>query len=180
MAEKNMLEFKNLETDLNDVKAIQDMISGTVFENDSFGQNYMKTDFKKEQLSSLTLSSVNGKLEFISVNKNHIFKNSLTEKELFQILGVTKNGISKRSGKYQEYLYGLYLRALKENDKEFINNVFNKAIVFKNNLNYVKMLSKRSTFMKLWRKNFGNISPLKLFKETGDLDKINFIAETNK
>lgn len=180
MAEKKTLDFKNLEIDLSEVNAIQNMISDTVFGNSLANLNYMRTDFNEEIGSSLTLSGVNGNLEFVSVNKNQAFKNMLTEKELFKILGVTKNGISKKSGKYQEYLYGLYLRALKENDKAFMSEIYNKVIVFRNNLNYVKMLSKKTSCIKKWKAIYGNLSPIKIFKETGDLSKISILAEANK
>ena len=148
MSKEKILEFKNIEISFDDVTAVQKMISNTLYD-DSFNKiNYMNiTNNSDISLPELKLTNKNGGLEFISVNKNN--NNRISEEEFFEIVGVTKKGISKRSGKYQEELYGLYLSAKSENDEGFIKDIFDKAIVFKNNLNYVKMLIQNSISIKL-------------------------------
>ena len=62
----------------------------------------------------------------------------------------------------------------------YILDILNKAIVFENNLNYVKVLMNDKSFMKAWRRNFGKESPINIFKESGNLRKINIINEQKK
>ncbi len=176
MSKTKLLEFTNIEISFDDVSSVQRMLSET-FYDDSFNKiNYMNIKKNSDMnLPKLKLSNQNGSLEFISINKNKA--NSISEEEFFEIIGVTTKGISKRSGKYQEKLYGLYLVAKSKNDKGFMKDIFDKAIVFKNNLNYVKMLTQKPLFRKNWRKNYGNISPVKMFKDTGNLRIFNIIAE---
>ena len=170
----------NFVLDLDEIESVKNLINTTLYDDSYNKLNYMKNSLKfKTTESSLTLSSSNGSLEFISINKDNFspYNSILSEEEFFEIIGMTKKGISKRSGKYQVSLYSFYLQAKDENDKGFINDIFSKAIVFRNNLNYVKTLSQNKDFKRIWRKNFGNKNPVTLFKDNGDMKLINTINE---
>ena len=119
---------------------------------------------------------------FISINKKVLapYVNTISEEKFFNIIGLKKKGLSKKSGKYQESLYSHYIRAIAEEDNGYIEDVLNKAIVFENNLNYIKKLTKNKKFMKEWRKNFRDESPLEIFKNSGNLKLINVINEQIK
>ena len=76
--------------------------------------------------STLSLANNKGQLEFISLDRNSFMPSSmqLTEEEFFNIVGATKKGISKKSGRYQESLYGHYLEAKQNNDSGYISDIF--------------------------------------------------------
>ncbi|MBQ9246383.1 hypothetical protein IJ182_08975 [bacterium] len=183
MANNDSLNISNIELDLNEISSVKNLISGVLFDDSFNNLNYIKNcSFHKPVKSTLSVNNVNGNLEFISVDSNVFspFAKVITEKVFFEIVGATNQGLSKNSGEYQEYLYGLYWEAKKENDEGFISDIFNKAYVFKNNLNYVKKISENPLFKKEWHKNFGRISPVKVFKHEGSLKKINIISEMIK
>ena len=119
----------------------------------------------------------NSEPEFVSVEKNSFkpYIKLITEEEFFKIVGATKHGLSKKSGIYQEKLYGHYLEALNNADEGYISDIFSKAIEFQTNLNYVKSLQKNSAFKAEWAKNFGNTSPVEVFKTDGSLRLVNII-----
>ena len=181
MVEKKTLTTNNIvkiDVDLNEISAVQDVISKVI---EDFGQSDY---FKKSALnacakSTLSLSNNKGNFEFISLDASAFLPSSmqLTEEEFFKIVGATKKGISKRSGRYQENLYGHYLQAKKENDFGYLSDVFSKAVIFKNNVSYVQTLMKKEAFMKEWRKNFGHQSPLSFLKNTGSLKQVNIVNE---
>ena len=174
------LIFNNIDVNINAIKEVQTLISDAFYDKTFNKMNYMyNSSLNSNTEPQIMLSAINGNLEFISVNKNSLapYSNILEEEEFFKIVGKVKNGISKKSGKYQEHLYGLYLKAKEENDNGFISDILNKAVVFRNNLNYVKTLSKNKLFMKEWRKNFGNESPVYIFKNMGNLKLINIVKD---
>ena len=142
--------LKTLEFDLSSVETVKNAVS-KVLADDGFNSlnNILQVNNKPSNKFDLKLSGVEGNLEFISVNKDFAapYSKILSEKEFFKIVGLTKNGLSKRSGKYQESLFSNYLEAKDEQDNGYINDIFNKAVVFQNNLNYVKALMKKPSFM---------------------------------
>lgn len=179
MADIDILNFKNIEATLNELNKSDEYIPVIMEDNyrrvnltQNLSENY---EFKKT--FSLKLDKVN--LEFISVNSNSMapFANIINENDFLKIVGATKKGISKRSGRYQESLYGYYLRALNESDEGFLSDVLNKAVIFDNNLKYVKSLMKNKIFMKEWRRNFRKETPVNIFKNNGNLKSINMIKE---
>ncbi len=176
-----METLKTLEFDLSEVETVENAIQ-KVLKDDGFNSinNLLSSNYTKCDNDLLKISGVNGNLEFISVDINALapYSNLLSEKEFFKIVGLTKAGLSKRSGNYQQKLYLNYLEAKENKDEGYISDILNKAIVFRNNLNYIKSLCKKPAFMKEWRKNFGNESPVKLFKNTGCLRQINIITNT--
>lgn len=181
------LDISNIEISLNEVNTVESYISQILIEDNFNKLNYLQNRKSQNECStylqpSLRIQSDNGNLEFISVDMNAFapYSTIMSEQEFFRIVGVTKKGISARSGKYQESLYSFYLEALKEEDEGFISDILNKAVVFENNLNYVKRLAKNKSFMKEWRKNFGNESPINMFKNSGSLRKINIINDRTK
>ncbi len=160
---------------------VESLISDLYYDGSFHALDYMKnSSLNNAAKATITLSNLNGKLEFISVDKSMFppYSTILTEKEFFKIVGVIKRGISKRSGKYQQSLYSYYLDAKNENDMGYISDILSKAVVFRNNLNYIKTLQKNKLFMKEWRKNFGKLTPIKHFKNTGNLRMINIIKES--
>ncbi len=180
-------EIQNLGINSTEISTVENYISQILFE-DNFNklnnlQNRKSLNSNDKIFESkFRIASDNGNIEFISVDINSLapYSTIISEEKFYEIIGKTKKGLSKRSGKYQESLYSYYLKAINEKDDGFISDVLSKAVVFENNLNYVKMLMKNKKFMKEWRKNFGKESPIKIFKESGNLRKINIINEYSK
>ncbi len=168
--------------DFNEVNAVENIIS-KILDEDNFNklnnlQNNQNSSYFNIN-SGLKIVENNENIEFIAVDKDNIapYSQIISEKEFFKIVGRTKKGLSKRSGKYQESLYEFYIKAVQEADNGFISDVLNKAVIFNNNLNYVKSLTKNKKFMSEWRKNFGKETPVNIFKNSGNLRKINIINE---
>ena len=176
MTRKRTALASNIEINLEEVNTVENFISELLTEDNFYKLN---SAFKTEETEQYSFFNTGENIEFIAINKDALnpYSNTITEKEFFRIVGVNKTGFSKRSGKYQESLYSHYIRAVAENDLGYVSDILNKAMVFENNLNYVKMLMKDKTFMKEWRKNFGKESPLNVFKHSGNLRKINIIHE---
>lgn len=177
---ESTLNFKNIEANLNEFNNIEKLLPNIFMEENFNRLNYLqstKTDFTFK--TNISIIDNEEKIDFVSVNSSSLapFARILEKERFLKIVGATKKGISKRSGKYQESLYGYYLCALKENDEGFLSDILNKAVIFENNLNFVKALMRSKSFMKVWRKNFGKESPLHIFKNTGNLRKINMVRE---
>ncbi len=175
----------NIETNLNEINIVENYISD-ILTNDNFNKLNIMQNNQNLNLGNAAneaifkvLNEHNENIEFISVDKALFepYKNLITEKEFYKIVGFNKNKLSARSGTYQESLFGRYLDAKESQDSGYISDILNKAIIFQNNLNYVKSLMKSKHFMKEWRKDFGNISPCTIFKQSGNLRKINIIKE---
>jgi len=99
----------------------------------------------------------------------------LSEKEFFRLVGFFNNKFSAKSGNYQKSLYSHYVQAKAENDNGYISDVLKKAIVFKNNVHFVKELMHNEKFMNKWHKNYGRKSPLTVLKNSGNMTLINII-----
>ncbi len=190
MAEKKSVkteDITNFDISSTEISNVENYISQILFE-DNFNklnnlQNRKSINANDKVLESkFKIESDNGNIEFISIDMNSLapYSKIMSEEEFYKIIGKTKRGLSKKSGKYQESLYSYYLEAISEKDDGFISDVLSKAVVFENNLNYVKMLMKKKAFMKEWRRNFGKESPIKIFKDSGSLRKINIINEYSK
>ena len=175
MTKKKIVIENNTEISFDEVNTVENFISEILVEDNFYKLNSIIENEKSEKYGYFNA-------EFITINKEALepYSNTISEKEFFKIVGVTKSGFSKRSGKYQESLYSHYIRAVAENDIGYITDILNKAIVFKNNLNYIKVLMNDKSFMREWRKNFGKESPINIFKESGNLRKINIINELKK
>ena len=182
MSKKRILEIiPNEVVDYGENSNVESLIPDVYSHNIFHSSDYMKSSSLSNAVkSNLYLSNKNGRIEFISVDNDAVppYSTILSEKEFFNIVGVVKRGISKKSGKYQESLYSYYLQAKKEKDIGYISDILNKAVIFRNNLNYIKTLQNKKAFMKEWRKNFGKISPAEHFKNTGSLRMINIIKES--
>ncbi len=180
-------EKSNIDINSTEINLVENYISQILAEN-NFNklndiQNQKNNNIEGKDFESIfKIESKNGEIEFITINKNSLapYSTIMSEEKFFKIIGKTKKGLSKKSGKYQASLYSFYMKAVSEKDEGFISDVLNKAIVFENNLNYVKMLMKKRTFMREWKKNFGKESPIKIFKDSGSLRKINIINEYSK
>ena len=176
MTKKKTALASSIELGLDEVNTVENFISELLTEDNFYRLN---SAFKNEGNASYNYYNTDGSIAYITINKDGIapYSNTISEKDFFRIVGVNKTGFSKKSGKYQESLYSHYIRAVAENDSGYLSDTLNKAIVFENNLNYVKMLTKDKSFMKEWRKNFGKENPLSVFKQSGSLRKINIVNE---
>ncbi len=187
MAKKKAVKTlqQNIEESLNEINIVENYISN-ILTDDNFNRlnvlqntnNVNSKNLFKEPIFQ-AVSATNQNIEFISVDINSLepYKNLISEKEFYKIVGFRNNKLSSRSGQYQESLFGHYLDAKENQDSGYISDVLNKAIVFQNNLNYVKSLMKNKRFMQEWRKDFGSLSPVVIFKQSGNLRKINIVKE---
>lgn len=175
MTKRKVAVENNVEINFDEINTVENFISEILVEDNFYKLNSI---LKTEETEKYNYFNA----EFITINKDALtpYSNTISEKEFFRIVGVNKSGFSKRSGKYQESLYSHYIRAVAENDTGYISDILNKAIVFENNLNYVKVLMKDKSFMKEWRRNFGKENPINVFKDTGKLRKINIINELKR
>ncbi|MCD7780570.1 MAG: hypothetical protein LUH05_07865, partial [Candidatus Gastranaerophilales bacterium] len=119
--------------DFNEVNAVENIIS-KILDEDNFNklnnlQNNQNSSYFNIN-SGLKIVENNENIEFIAVDKDNIapYSQIISEKEFFKIVGRTKKGLSKRSGKYQESLYEFYIKAVQEADNGFISDVLNKAV----------------------------------------------------
>lgn len=177
-AHKSLVKNK-IEINLNEISDVENIITD-VLEQDNFLNLDYELETETEQFGLFNpIFEEEEDITFITVNKDALkpYVNSITEKEFFKIVGITKKGLSARSGRYQESLYGHYIQAVAENDAGYISDVLNKAIKFENNMKIVRSLSKNKTFMKEWRKDFGKESPLNILKHYGNLNLINIVKE---
>ena len=175
MTKRKAVIENNIEIEFDEINTVENFISEILVEDNLYKLNSIIRDEETEKYSYFNA-------EFITINKEAIapYSNTISEKEFFKIVGVNKTGFSKKSGKYQESLYSHYIRAVAENDNGYILDILNKAMVFENNLNYVKTLMNDKSFMKEWRKNFGKEKPINVFKESGNLRKINIVNEQKR
>lgn len=177
---ESTLNFRNIEANLNEFNNIEKLLPN-IFAEENFNRlNYLqpaKTDFTFK--TKISIVDNEEQIDFISINSSSLapFAKILEKEKFLKIVGATKKGISKRSGRYQESLYGYYLCALKENDDGFLSDILNKAVIFENNANFVKTLMRNKSFMKEWHRNFGKETPLNVFKNSGNLRKINMVRE---
>lgn len=159
--------------------SIKEVNSLEAFINDSM----KKTDFNllnkmiKDEEVNLCINLEKTTGEFVSLDRENIepYINTISEKEFYKIVGYSNNKLSKRSGRYQEILLGKYLEAKNANDLGYMQDVLTKAMAFENNLNYTKILSKNKRFLREWKENIDEFTPLSEVKNTGNLKKINFI-----
>ncbi len=188
MAKKKELKTlinENIEANLNEINDAETYIT-QILDKENFtklniaqnNQNINMNIAAKQPIFKI-INESDENIEFISVDIDSLapYTNTITEKEFYKIVGFKNNKLSSRSGLYQESLFGHYLDAKENQDPGYISDVLNKAIVFQNNLNYVKSLMKNKQFMKEWHVDFGNISPVTVFKHDGNLRKINIIKE---
>ena len=68
-----------------------------------------------------------------------------------------------------------YLEAKNENDLGYMQDILTKAMAFENCLSYTKILSKNKRFLREWKENIREFTPLAEVKNTGNLKKINII-----
>lgn len=173
MREKSTTCNVDIETTLSEVSNVENYIC-SILENENFdGLNYLKG--QNSLNSTVTINDTIAQFVAIDVDSLAPYSNLISEKEFFRIVGSNGRSVYKRSGHYQESLFSNYLKAQEEQDKGYIEDVLRKAIVFEYNLTYVKALSENKKFMREWRKNFGKISPIFEFKNSGSLKKINTV-----
>lgn len=169
----DVFEFNNLiEAELSEITAVDSFIN-SILKEDNFEALNTLTLNRRENVNNLFQSQFN----FISTDIDSLNNDLITEREFFEIVECSENRVYKRAGRYQEMLYGHYMQAKREEDQGYIRDVLNKAIALKNNIIEVKMLMKNKRYMKEWRKNIGDISPLEELKNSGDMRKLNLIKD---
>ena len=165
---------ENIEKDLNIESYIGEILDNTNFDS----LNFLRVH---ESEKNRKIAEENGleNAEFISIDIDSLapYASMISEKEFFKIVGANEKNIYKRSGKYQESLYSNYLEAKKELDKGYMVDVLAKAMTLRNNIEYAQSLTKDAKFMREWRRNFGNESPVSNIKKTGSLRRINIVKE---
>lgn len=164
---------KKLKMNIKEINSLEAFINDSMEKTDFSLLNKM---IKDEEVSlCINLEKTTG--EFISLERENFepYVNTISEKEFFRIVGYKNNKLSKRSGRYQEFLLEMYLAAKKENDLGYMQDVLTKAMAFENNLNYTKILSKNKRFLREWKENIDEFTPLSEIKNTGNLKKINLI-----
>ena len=165
---------KNVETCLNEITSAENFISNIVkddnFDKLSCVQERQSLDLVRSRADILTF-------DFVSLDFSTLFTEStITESEFFRIVGANKDRIYKNSGAYQERLYANYLQALREQDLGYLQDVFEKAVKLRDNIITAKSLMLNSRFRKEWRRNFGNVTPVSILRETGSMRQINIIC----
>lgn len=181
---KELLVNENIALNINELNNMEDYIS-KILSEESFNRiNILQNNenIRTNNLSSINLdnnNALNTNYEFISIDFDSLspYKNLISENEFFKIVQFKNGKISNSTGLYQESLYGHYIEAKENQDEGYISDVLNKAVIFQNNLNYVKTLTKDTSFMEEWKKDFGQLSPINDFKHSGSLRKINIIKE---
>lgn len=168
--EVSVLNVKNdIEADLYEIADVEQYISQIV-ETKEFYQ-FEKIKNYTENNSSIVEENTNS-YEFVSVNTE-----TITKEEFFEIVESNEKRNFATAGLYQQSLFGRYLEAVKENDQGYIQDIFEKAVDFRDNMERIKQLRKNSNFMKEWRQNVGRTSPESELKRTGSMRKINIIEQ---
>lgn len=118
-----------------------------------------------------------GDMTFLSVDNDAFapYSTTITEKEFLRIVEANINQPHKRSGRYQQHLFSNYKHALELEDNGYIEDTLRRAIELKQNITYAKVLMKNKKFMKEWRRNFANYTPIAELKDSGRMRKINII-----
>lgn len=172
-----------IEFNINKIPSIKKIVSKLIVENDFNCMNHLinqnEADFDAKFLFPNAEKAQN--TEFVSVKKTSktSFEKLLTEKEFFKTAGVNKRGLSKNSGRFQEWLYAHYIEASKQKDDGYLYDVLSRALEFRRDLKYVKSLIKNKTFALKWHEDFGDESALDIFKHQGSLRLFNIVKYRN-
>ena len=110
--------------------------------------------------------------EFISIEKEESF---ISEEEFFNIIDAKNQRLTSKSKRYQRSLYSHYMRAKREKDNGYRNDVLKKAEILRNNIETVLYLMQNEDFMTEWKNQVGEISPLEELKENGRMRRINIV-----
>ena len=177
MGRKQTKIDKDIETSLKEINNIESFVAGSIDSTDFNKLNkliknepalktinvFKDTERKEAQIISVSTENYNPYAEMIS------------EKEFFKIVGFKNGKISARSGYYQRSLLSNYLKAKEEKDFGYIKDVLEKAMTLDNYLKYGRVLSRNRKFMKEWKQNISDCSPLESIKNSGNIRKINVI-----
>lgn len=164
---------KKLKMNIKEINSLESFINEAMEKADF---NLLNKMIKDEEVNlCINLEKTTG--EFISLERENIepYANTISEKEFYKIVGYSNNKLSKRSGRFQEILLEKYLEAKNANDLGYMQDILTKAMAFENNLNYTKILSKNKRFLREWKENIDEFTPLAEVKNTGNLKKINII-----
>lgn len=165
MSEKRIIDLsESIAKSINEITNIESFISKIV-NDDGFNKYNWLTQRRSENINSNQVNSYN----FISSTV------IITENEFYKIVGANRNKIFKNSGYYQKKLYSNYKQAQKEADSGYIADIFYKAETLRNNINIANRLMRNKRFKEEWQKNFGEITPSRLLKETGSMRQINTV-----
>lgn len=167
----------DIETSLNDVNNIESFFSSSV---DSVDFNCLNVLIEGNfGFGKMKIPAENGSAEVkiisVSTENYNPYSELISEKEFFKIVGYRNGKISSRSGNYQKKLLSHYLVAKEEKDFGYIKDVLEKAVILDNYLKFGKVISKNRKFMKEWKQNISEFSPLQTIKHKGNIKIINVI-----
>ncbi len=158
---------KNIETTLDEITNVEEYIYQIV------GNNGFYTPANPVQTSggnAVFINNEENEYGFISVASE-----TISEKEFLEIVDSDGKRCGKSAGLYQQSLFSRYLQAKEEQDQGYIQDIFEKAIEFRDNLERIKKLRENKAFMKEWRQNIGRVTPESELKHSGSMRKINII-----
>ncbi len=168
-----------IEGEVNKIENYVEEYVCQILENENFDSlNHLQAN--KRENKNLKNSNNVDDFTFISKDKDSLspYSSLITEKEFYNIVEANEKDCYKNSGIYQQCLYSNYKYAVEINDKGYIKDVLEKAIIFNHNKGFVKALMSDKKFMKEWRRNFANYTPLAELKNTGTLKRINIILRS--
>lgn len=118
-----------------------------------------------------------GDMTFLSIDTDALapYSTNISEKEFLKIVEANIEKPHKRSGRYQRHLFSHYKKALELEDNGYIEDTLKKAIELRQNITYARVLMRNKRFMKEWRRNFANYTPIAELKDSGRMRKINII-----
>lgn len=177
MGKKQTKIDMEIETGLKEVNNIEAFVSSSL---DSIDFNAWNVFIKKEpayKTVNILKSGGNIEAQMVSISTENYnpYSELISEREFFSIVGYKNGRVSLRSGYYQKKLLSNYFQAKKEKDFGYIRDVLEKAIMLDNYIKYGKVISKNRKFMKEWKRNITEFSPLETIKNSGNIRKINVI-----
>ncbi len=168
-----------IDSEVNKIENYVEEYISQILESENFdSMNHLQA--RKSKNRSLENSKNIDEFTFVSKDKNALnpYSSLITEKEFYKIVEANEIDCNKKSGIYQQCLFSNYKYAVEINDKGYIEDVLRKAIIFNHNRSFVKALMTNKKFMKEWRRNFANYTPLAELKNTGSLKRINIILRS--
>ena len=168
-----------IESEVNKIENYVENYVCQILENENFdAMNHLQA--RKSENRNLKNSNCVEDFTFISKDIDSLtpYSSLITEKEFYKIVEANDKDCYRRSGIYQQCLFSNYKYAVEIKDNGYIEDVLKKAIIFNHNRTFVKALMQNKKFMKEWRRNFANYTPLAELKNTGSLKRINIILRT--
>ncbi|MBQ4122394.1 hypothetical protein IJD44_01530 [bacterium] len=163
--EVKVQEITNIETSLDEITNMEEYISQIVGNGNFYNLNKEETP-----QNTIVVREEEKSFGFISV-----VANTISEEEFLAIVDADGKRCKRSAGLYQQSLFSRYMAAKKEEDYGYIQDIFEKAVELRDNLERVTELKKNKSFMKEWRQNVGRVNPESELKNSGSMRKIHII-----